>query len=51
MKMLVNLALTKTVVLGIEKVGKTWEKMVTNADGQGWVVRTMMAHLNGKKRY
>lgn len=43
--------LMKMEVLGIEKVGKTWAKMDTDVDGQGWVVNHMMAPLNGKKRY
>jgi len=41
----------KMEVLGIKKVGKTWAKMDTDVDGQGWVVNHMMVPLNGKKRY
>lgn len=34
---------------GIEKVERTLEKMDTDVDGQGWVVKAMMAPQNGKK--
>lgn len=51
MKMGMSRALMKMEVLGIEKVGKTWAKMDTDVDGQGWVVNHMMFPQNGKKRY
>lgn len=46
-----NLALMKMAVIGLEKVGRTWEIMGTDVGGQGWVVDPMMALLSGQKRY
>lgn len=45
-----RLALTKMVVLGIEKVEKKFGKMDTDVDGQGWVANAVMAPQNGMKR-
>lgn len=39
----------KMAVLGIEKVGRILEKMVTDVDGREWVVRAMTAPQSGKK--
>ena len=41
----------KMEVLGIERVGRTSVKMVTDVDGHGWVVKATMVPQNGKKRY
>lgn len=49
MKMLMNLGPMKMAVLGIEKVGRILEKMVTDVDGREWVVRAMTAPQSGKK--
>lgn len=46
-----SLAVMKMAVLGLEKVGRTWEKMGTGVGGQGWAVDPMTALLSGRKRY
>lgn len=46
-----SLVLIKMAANGFEKVERTSAKMVTGVDGQGWVVKVMMASQNGKKWY
>ena len=46
-----SLALMKMEAHGFEKLERTLVKTDTDADGQGWVVKAMMAPQNGKKRY
>lgn len=46
-----SLVLIKMAANGFKKVERTSAKMVTGVDGQGWVVKVMMASQNGKKWY
>lgn len=51
MKISPTLVLMKMAANGIENVERILAKMGTDVDGQGWVVKAMMAPQNGKKWY